>query len=47
MSPLQWIAAALALAALGITCVPLAVTWIESRQARTAASMEPYPDPSG
>lgn len=47
MSPLQWIAAALALAALAIACVPLAVTWIESRQASTVASIEPYAGPVG
>lgn len=47
MSPLQWIAAALALAALAIACVPLAVTWIESRQASAVASMEPYAGPVG
>jgi len=47
MSPVQWIAAGLALAAFAVVCVPLAVTRIENRQARAVASMEPYAGPVG
>lgn len=42
MSVFQWVCAALVLALLAAVGVPLAVTWIESRQARQLADKVPY-----
>lgn len=44
VSLLQWIVIALGLALVAAAAVPVAVTWIESRQARDVRDMEPWPE---